>query len=263
MDENSLKQALSGLTIGPTHYFESLGSTNDEAARWAEDGASDLALVVADEQTAGRGRLDRRWYTPPGSALAFSVVLQVGQNVILNYVPRLTALGALATCQALRQGYGLPAQVKWPNDVLVEGCKLAGVLVEAAWQGERLKTAILGIGINVAPASIPPDLDLNFPATCVETALGRPVERLELLRSILGWLVEWRPRLNSPDFLRAWEDVLAFRGEWVRVIWPGRPTLEGQVLGLDYNGSLRLKERSGQVHSLQYGEVRLRPVDSR
>ncbi len=263
MDETTFKQALSGLTLGPVRYFESIGSTNDEAARWAEAGAPDLALVAADEQTAGRGRLDRRWYTPPGSALAFSLVLHVGQNVILSYVPRLTALGALATCLALRHGYGLPAQVKWPNDVLVGGCKLAGVLVDAAWQGERLKTAILGIGINVASASVPPGLDLNFPATCVETALGHPVERLALLRSILGWLVDWRPRLNSPDFLRAWEDLLAFRGEWVQITWQGRPTLEGQVLGLDHNGSLRLKERSGRVHSLHYGEVRLRPVDSR
>jgi BirA family biotin operon repressor/biotin-[acetyl-CoA-carboxylase] ligase len=183
--------------------------------------------------------------------------------VILSYVPRLTALGALSTCLALRQGYGLPAQVKWPNDVLVAGKKLAGVLVEASWQGERLQTAVLGIGINVAPASVPPDPDLSFPATCVETALGRPVERLELLRSILGWLVDWRPRLNSPDFLRAWEERLAFRGEWVQVTCEGRPALEGQVLGLDLNGGLRLKERSGQVHSLQSGEVRLRPVDSR
>ena len=263
MDENSLKQALSGLPLGPVRYFATTGSTNDEAARWAASGAPDLALVTADEQTAGRGRLERRWYTPPGAALAFSVTLRIGQSVVPSFVPRLTALGALSTCLALRQGYGLPALVKWPNDVLVEGKKLAGVLAEAAWQGERLQTAVLGIGINVAPASVPPEPDLNFPATCVETALGRPVERLELLRAVLGWLVDWRSRMNSSDFLRAWEGMLAFKGEWVEVAWEGRPRLEGQVLGLDLNGGLRLKERSGQVHSLQSGEVRLRPVDSR
>src|SRR3989304_5947628 len=120
MDEAVLKEVLAGLPLGSIRFYDRTGSTNDEAARWAEAGAPHLSLVVADEQTAGRGRLGRRWYTPSGSALAFSLILRGGgQDAFLPYmpheaIPRLTALGTLAVYDALRQGYDLDPQIKWP-----------------------------------------------------------------------------------------------------------------------------------------------------
>src|SRR5512147_1345877 len=117
MDQASLQALLSGLPLGAVRYFDTVGSTNDLAARWADDGAPDLSLVAADEQTAGRGRLGRRWITPPGAALAFSLVLtDIRQADILRY----TALGALAVCDALNLTFSPlpPAQIKWPNDVI-------------------------------------------------------------------------------------------------------------------------------------------------
>lgn len=271
MDQKQLDELLAGLAVGPGRYFERVGSTNDEAARWVEAGAPDLALVVADEQTAGRGRSGRRWFTPPGAALAFSLVLRqdpahradLAAPEILGRVP---ALAALALCEALQRDYSLPAQVKWPNDVLINRRKVCGILAEAHWHGERLAVVILGMGINVAAGALPAQADWIYPPTSVESELGRPVERFALLRSVLERISAWRSQLGSTEFLQAWESRLAFRGEWVAVFAAGPqgspPWREGQVLGLEADGSLRLRERSGLVTSVHSGEVRLRPIDS-
>ena len=265
MDLRALQQALADLPVGPLRYFAQTGSTNTDAALWAEAGAPDLALVVADEQTAGRGRLGRRWLTPPGAALAFSLVLRPGAGELAP--AHLTALGALAVCDALLEHYHLATQIKWPNDVLSERRKLGGILVEVSWQGESHKTAILGIGVNVTQASVPDEADVTFPATCVEACSGRPVDRLELLYAILRQLLDWRPRLGSEVFLNAWEERLAFRNEWVRVL-PGsggvlQPEFpEGQIQCLEADGALRLRNRAGQALTLHAGEVSLRPENN-
>jgi BirA family biotin operon repressor/biotin-[acetyl-CoA-carboxylase] ligase len=273
MNPEVLETALAGLPLGPVRYFARIGSTNDEAANWAEVGAPDLAIVIADEQTAGRGRLDRKWITPPGTALAFSIVLAAPKTIATREkfsppetISRLTALGALAVCQALHLDYGLGAQIKWPNDVLLDGRKVAGVLVEAHWQGDQIASVIMGIGINVAPGSVPPEQELIFPATSVETEFSKPIKRPELLRSVLNQLLNWHERLGEDDFLQTWEQKLAFKGEWVEVrshsTGEGQTTLQGRILGLDHRGRLRLRDEDGNVFNLLVGEVSLRQVDT-
>jgi BirA family transcriptional regulator, biotin operon repressor / biotin---[acetyl-CoA-carboxylase] ligase len=261
MDQNTLEKLLADLPLGSLRYFPTIGSTNDLAARWAEAGAADLSLVVADEQTAGRGRMQRRWLTPAGSALAFTLVLRQDKEELLSHLAQVTALGALAVCDTLNAALPpvTPAQVKWPNDVLASRRKLAGVLAEAHWRGDQLVALILGIGINVAPDSVPSAELLDFPATCVETELETSVERWELLHAVLKNLLEWRKHLNAEGFMQAWERRLAFRGEWVSLLAEGQAPLEGQVLGLNADGSLRLRLRSGEVRGFQFGEIRLRP----
>jgi len=259
MDQASLQTLLADLPLGSLRYFATVGSTNDLAKCWAEAGAPDLALVAADEQTAGRGRLNRRWITPPGSALAFSLILKdTGEADVLRY----TALGALAVCDALNAASPpvLLAQIKWPNDVIATQRKLAGVLAEAQWQGEKLTAVILGIGINVASPSVPPDEQLNYPATCVEAVLESPVDRWELLHAVLERLLFWREGLGTPEFLMAWGARLAFQGEWVQVSFEGQPPLEGQVLGLTADGRLRLRDRQGELQELHGGELNVRPL---
>jgi BirA family biotin operon repressor/biotin-[acetyl-CoA-carboxylase] ligase len=270
MDQQTVLAGLADLGLEVVRYFDSLGSTNDEAARWAEAGAPDWALVVADEQTAGRGRAGRSWLTPAGTALAFSLVMRPKEEE-LPALSRLTALGALSVTQALRQQYQLPALIKWPNDVLIGGLKVGGVLAEAHWSGSQLATLVIGIGINIAPGSISPQMlppaSLNFPAGCIETALGAPVDRLELLHAILAQLLGWRKRLSSPAFWQTWEDWLAFRNEWVQVL-PGEYQRkegfmqEGLVLGLAPDGGLRLRTRAGELVTVRVGEVRLKPGDA-
>jgi BirA family biotin operon repressor/biotin-[acetyl-CoA-carboxylase] ligase len=263
--EDSLNKRLDEISIGPLRYFDSIGSTNEEATRWAGEGAPHLSLVVSDEQTAGRGRLGRHWFTPAGSALAFSLVLRPEflpflQNESHIALTRLTALGTVAVCAALLHSYDLVTQIKWPNDVLLAGQKTSGVLVEADWQGEQLQAVILGIGINIAKGSVPPAQEILFPATCVEAVLGRPVDRYDLLIAVLQQLLSWLPRLSSAEFISYWEDHLAFRGEQVQIFNDSDLLIEGQLMGLDTQGALRLLTLDGQVMTLQTGEIHLRPL---
>jgi BirA family biotin operon repressor/biotin-[acetyl-CoA-carboxylase] ligase len=278
VNQQRLAEYLAKLPLGPIRYFDEIDSTNSEAARWIQAGAPDLALVIADAQTAGRGRQGRYWHTPAGAALAFSLVLlpealpvPVPQTIegeqTLVYLARLAALAALAVADGLeayskRQSHTLKAEIKWPNDVLVGGRKLAGVLAESRWEGESLVAVILGTGINVAPLSVPPDESLTFPATCVEAELGNTADRWELLHTVLESLLSWRERLPDIDFMRAWESRLAYKGEFVRVSSPLEQTIaEGVVTGLAPEGALRLRTRSGEDLTIHSGEVGLRPVD--
>ncbi|MCU0485162.1 MAG: biotin--[acetyl-CoA-carboxylase] ligase [Anaerolineales bacterium] len=278
MDENQIRASLAGLPLGGIRYHPCVSSTNDVAAQWVIEGAPDLALVIADEQTTGRGRDGRAWYTPAGSALAISLVIYPTETI--PYIQsRLTALGALAVHNVLHKHYNLPASIKWPNDVLVNRLKLAGVLAEAHWSGEVLKAVILGVGLNVTPHSVREAERLGgsliFPASCVESAVGHAVDRLELLRQVVQELLYWRPRIGSFEFLQAWEANLAFRGEVVQVSIGGSagkdglpldlenraPSIEeGLILGLSPDGSLRLRKENGEIVNVHFGEVRLRSL---
>jgi BirA family transcriptional regulator, biotin operon repressor / biotin---[acetyl-CoA-carboxylase] ligase len=190
------------------------GSTNDLALEWAQAGAPDWALVVADAQTAGRGRGDRRWVTEPGGALAFSLVLRP-TPAEAGCFPRFTALAALGLVNAL-SGLGLAAQIKWPNDVLLAGRKVAGVLVEADWQAARVEAAVIGLGVNVSPGSVPPVHTLRYPATAVELSwvalwtAGRCWQTLVRRCGITAAI------LAQDALIDAWNAHLALRGEWVR-----------------------------------------------
>jgi len=273
MDQESLESALADLNLPAIRYFSSIGSTNDEAWRWADAGGPHCALVIADEQTAGRGRLNRRWVTTAGSGLAFSLAL-LPPLLAPQLVQRLNGLAALAICNTLQTKYTLPAQIKWPNDILVNQRKLAGVLVETRWVGEKLKAAVIGIGINIAPESInpvnlPPE-GLNFPATCIEDAFGQPVDRLELLSASLQEFFIWLPQLSSQNFIDEWEARLAYHDQWVELFvertaqsspWETAPPpmQVGKVIGLTPDGSLKLLTRSGELVLAQVGEIHLRP----
>jgi len=260
VNEHLLKSALAGLPLSQVEFYAEIGSTNDRAQALLEQGVPDGALVWAEAQTRGRGRLGRKWVTTPGAALAFSIALRpshLEQKHLAFFAP----LAGLAVSRALVEDYGLEAKVKWPNDVLLGGRKACGVLVEAAWLGSRLHGVVLGIGVNVAPSSVPPDDEVLFPATCVEQVLGRPVDRIELLKAILRQLFSLRKILGSAPFLRLWQGQLAFLGQEVRVDLLGpEENVVGQVLGIDVHGNLRLRTQAGEVE-VAAGDVRLRPVD--
>jgi BirA family transcriptional regulator, biotin operon repressor / biotin---[acetyl-CoA-carboxylase] ligase len=273
MDDLQLTLLLKNVPLGPIRCFDVLDSTNDEAERWIDQGAPDLALVVADEQTSGRGRLDRRWLTPPGVALAFSLILRDTQAVSANLDgydttlirnSRMTGLGALAVCEVLAERYGLMAQIKWPNDVLLEGCKTAGILAETVWHSSQPVAVILGIGINISHGSVPPAGSVRFPATCVQDAMRKPIDRFELLRSVLESLILWRDKVDLPAFIQTWDEKLAYKGEWVEILQePGTDRISAQqacLLGLDSLGRLRLQDGSGSVITLDHGEISLRAL---
>ena len=258
VDEKTFRKALEDLPLQEMRYLGTTGSTNDIALAWATEGAPDLSIVFADEQTSGRGRRGRKWHTPAGSALAVSAILRPREAEKEPFhIAHFSGLGALAACDALGKA-GLRAQIKWPNDVLVKRRKLAGVLAEAVWTGQDVDSIIIGIGMNVLRASVPPEDPLLFPATSIEGE-GGATDRPQLLHDLLAALVALRGTVGTPDFVAAWDAALAFKQESVRIWGDEGESLTGTVEGLETDGSLRLTLADGSVQSVNFGEVRLRP----
>ncbi|MGE5642992.1 MAG: biotin--[acetyl-CoA-carboxylase] ligase [Byssovorax cruenta] len=258
MNQQELKKSLSKLRLGDLKYYESIGSTNDEALAWAANDTPDLSLVVADEQTAGRGRSDRKWFTPKGTALAFSLLLRPTAEE-KPFLTRIVGLAALAVAESLRTR-DLNAQIKWPNDILINGKKVCGILIESVWSGEDVDCVVIGIGINVLKGAVPLPESLLFPATSLEEELGYAPDRLEILRDILAKLMELRAQLATDEFLNQWQRLLAFQEQTVQVELGTTPPVTGHVVGLDPDGSLRLQNEHGETVTVRFGDVRLRPL---
>lgn len=267
MNEHSLKKTLSKLNLGGLRYFDSIGSTNDDALAWAAGDAKDLSLVIADEQTQGRGRLNRKWFTPKGSALAFSLILRPSAPQ-RPHLSRTVGLAALSIADACRK-HGLAAHIKWPNDILLNGKKTAGVLVETVWSGADVDSLVIGVGINIYKTSVPPAEALQFPATSIEHELGRlppPSGREEILHGFLSAFISWRERMGTDELINAWEEALAFRGEQVQAyvggdsVPAGEAPVIGELIGLESDGSLRLRNAHGKSVIIRFGDVSLRPT---
>ena len=256
---SELEKALHGTAVKHWRQFEIIGSTNDEALAWAESGAPDFSLVIADKQSGGRGRFDRVWTTEPGSSLAFSLILRLSETE-RAHIPQYAPLCGIAVHSAVEQLLGISAEIKWPNDVLINRKKFCGILVEAAWRDGALLGVVLGIGLNVNTGSVPSSTAQGFPATCLQQAAGRPVERFALLRDTLLALAQWRSRLGTPEFIQCWQNNLAFRGEWVRIEHGEKPATIGKIIGIDDSGQLLLSDEQGAMISVLTGDVRLRPI---
>jgi len=270
MNEMTLSKTLQNIPLGGLKFFDSTASTNDIALDWAGQGAPDFSLVCADHQSAGRGRLDRRWVTQAGTSLAFSLILRP-TPAEREWFGLYAALGAAAAADALEYDLGLSPQIKWPNDVLLSRKKVGGILTEASWLGDQPQAVVIGIGLNIAPGSVPPADELRFPGGCVEEVLGRAIDRAWLLARILTRLPVQRARMGTPAFNADWERRLAFRGEWVRLdpcssaspeSIPEKEPLTGRVLGIDGQGSLRIETQSGKIWTATAGEVSLRPLQT-
>ncbi|MGQ9491003.1 MAG: biotin--[acetyl-CoA-carboxylase] ligase [Anaerolineae bacterium] len=255
----------------PALYFPTLGSTNDVAHAEAAAGAADGLLVIADEQTAGRGRLDRRWWAPPGTSLLFSLLLRPA--IPAAHAGRLTMCLGLGAVEGIERVTGLHPQLKWPNDLVLNGRKLGGMLTELRLDGEQLSYAVLGMGINVNLDLAPPPAgspqagwEMAPPAELFDTAisllmvLGRPVDRLALLTHILAATEVWYDRVcqgESPHL--AWAARLETLGRRVRVVLTSGQ-LEGDATAVTPNGALVVRDAQGHEHVIWSGDVlTLRP----
>jgi len=243
--------------LGGMHYFDSIGSTNDEALAWAANDARDLSIVVANEQTAGRGRLDRPWFTPASTALAFSLILRptMDEKPLLS---RTVGLAALALANSIGM-LGLAPQIKWPNDILLNERKAAGILIESVWSGEDVECVVIGIGVNVSKTAVPTTDILHFPAISLEHVLGAAPNRNKLLHDILASLISLRPHMRMDSFMNSWEKSLAYQGRQVRVEMGGEQPVTGIISGLESDGSLKLIDENGKTVTVRFGDVRLRP----
>jgi BirA family transcriptional regulator, biotin operon repressor / biotin---[acetyl-CoA-carboxylase] ligase len=217
-------------------------STNDEAAAWARAGAPHGAIVIADSQTRGRGRLGRAWHSPPGAALYFSAILR--PSLPLPRLPPLTLAVGVALAEAVAR-FDVQARLKWPNDLLVGGKKLAGILAESATQGGRLEHVIVGIGVNLHVGEFPPGL------SAVSLHRYREVGRDEFVAVLCERLESWYGRfLAGESVAPAWKQ---FADCWGRelVLSTGE---RGVAEDLDEDGALRLRTANGLVR-VSTGEV--------
>ena len=235
-------------------YFQEVGSTMDEARQRAERGTEEGTVVVAETQTASRGRQGRTWVSQSGN-LYLSVVLYP----TLNTLPMLNGLCGVAVVRAIANISGLKPRIKWPNDILLDDKKVAGVLVESAIAGDLVHHSIIGIGVNVALDA--EDIDeIAGSATSLNHASAGDIPRDELLREILEQLDALYIQLNhgiSP--LEEWEELLDTLGQRVRITWRGEECV-GFADGIDSQGSLLLRQDDGQVLTMAAGDATsLRP----
>jgi BirA family biotin operon repressor/biotin-[acetyl-CoA-carboxylase] ligase len=226
------------------------------------DGAQLPLLITADVQTAGRGRLGRRWEAPPGAALLLSLALRPTwlapeQGVALVWMI------ATALCEAVEDVAPVQSALKWPNDLLLPRggamAKAAGILLEVSLGASEIEWAILGCGVNVSAA--PPPETTRYPTTSLAAAAGRPVSRLELLRALLRRLDGWHARLLAGDrasLYAAWSARLAGIGGPVRVETGSGP-VEGRAEGVDEGGALLVRDAAGRLHTITTGDVGLAP----
>jgi BirA family transcriptional regulator, biotin operon repressor / biotin---[acetyl-CoA-carboxylase] ligase len=235
--------------------FRETGSTNDVVDRLARDGAREGVVVFAQSQSKGRGRRGRKWVSPAGKGLWFSVLLR--PNLHPQEVTRLTICSATALRRAIEQQTGLRAEIKWPNDILVAGKKLAGILTELHAELDRVSYLVLGIGVdvNVSPADLP--LDVRKSATSLKALLGRQVSLADLAVRILRELDRDYARLNAGEFVAVaeeWEHYCTTIGRRVS-LQVGERKLRGRAEALGEDGALLLRTDHGHLERVVGGDV--------
>ncbi len=253
-------------------FFQSIASTQDEAKAWVQQGAPHGAMVIADEQTKGRGRLGRSWFSPPDANIYMTLALQLPKQH--PPIGTLSLLVGVAIAEALRQTFSVPAFVKWVNDIIVDGKKLGGILIEGVGEKavESVKAvgvdkkaigdwALVGIGLNVNLTEEELLEELRGMATSLRIVTGEGVDRAELLAAALGSLEAWWERWAAGDLAalwQVWERLDWLRGKTVQARLPDGTTLHGIAEGVLDDGALRLRLPDGSVRLLVAGEVTVR-----
>ncbi len=235
-------------------YHPTVGSTMDRARELANEGCPEGAVVLADEQTAGRGRKGRAWVSPPGANLYFTVVLHPDARLLPRLalaVPLAVRWGCWTVCQ-------VRARIKWPNDVVVGTHKLAGVLIDAELSGETPRFALAGVGLNVNfdPANQP---EVASVATSLLAETGRLQSREAVLAAVLEAL-ERRVELERQghSIVDEYRDSLAMLGEWVE-LRSGDTVIHGKAVDIAPDGALVLRHEDGREVAYPAGELSLRP----
>ena len=261
------------------HYLRSVGSTSTELKALAREGALAGTVVLADEQTGGRGRSGRTWFSPDGLGVWMSVLLEC--DLPAERLAPLSIAAAVSVADALRELTGLDVRVKWPNDLLVGDRKLGGLLVESIQTaGERVESAVLGVGLNVGLGENDLPAELAGAATSLRLALGRPVARLDVLRATLLALEGCFKRYEREGigaFRERWRELSSTLGREVTVAAGAANTppeqgaagerpdqsATGIVTDLAQSGALVIQDASGADREIWFGDVTLRQVKKR
>ena len=238
---------------GPIHHFETLPSTNDLAKELGSQNAPEGTLVVAESQTRGRGRLGREWDSPPGVGLYASLLLR--PPLPPTEMPQITLTTAVAVVRALRRATGVTPGIKWPNDLLVDGKKVGGILTEMETESDRIRYLVVGLGLNVNNREFPPPLNLT--ATSLARVAGTSFHRPGILRA---WLEEFEALYDlflNQGFgviLEEWREYNVTLGQMVTVR-QGPREISGLAVEVAGDGALLIRQRTGEVIRVTSGEI--------
>lgn len=257
LDLAVLESTLRTSTIGRRLvYLTSTSSTQDVARAEAEAGSPEGTAVVAEEQTAGRGRFGRKWESPAGKNIYVTLLLRPD----VARLRRLGMIAPLSVCLAVEETTGLAPRIKWPNDVLLAGRKLSGMIVEAELAGSEPRYALLGIGVNVN-YEIDPASEIAGIATSLKQELGGDVSRETVLAALLNHFEALYEEPDVASVHAAWKTRLETLGRAVQVTFRGE-TVEGQAEDVDSDGNLVLLRADGTHLTFEAGEVSLRAPDA-
>lgn len=256
MTTDNILSGLQNQTIGRRiHTYDRVSSTNDLALQCGIDGAEEGTLIVAESQTQGRGRHGRRWLAPPGSSILASVILRHRLRADQVGLPNL--IGAVAIATAINELTNVSAQIKWPNDVLIQGKKVSGVLTELEYDRHRQPFFVMGFGVNVNTTWTDLPEELRASATSLRIEGKREISRVTLFQAILRRLEENYLRLKHDDtepIIAAANRLLYFSGAWIQIKTAGE-VFRGQAEVIDRDGGLLLKDMNGNRRKFLVGEV--------
>ncbi|MFH2138587.1 MAG: biotin--[acetyl-CoA-carboxylase] ligase [Candidatus Omnitrophota bacterium] len=232
--------------------YASITSTNDAAYTLAEQGAAEGTLVVAEQQTKGKGRMGRTWNSPHGEGIYGSLILR--PEITPDEAGKITLMASVSIAQTIRQLTGLEAEIKWPNDILIGKDKICGILTEMSAEPDMVKFIILGFGINVNTdkRKLPPH------ATSISLKLARDIRRVDFLKELLQGMESHYEKIKKKRFgliIDEWRNLSSTLGKRIKVKWRGA-MIEGQALDVDERGALIVRDDVGFLHHILSGDVR-------
>ena len=256
MTADDILSGLQNHTIGrQLHIYDQLNSTNDLALQCGIDGAQEGTLILAESQTQGRGRHGRRWLASPKSSILASVILRHRLRAGQVGLPNL--IGAVAIATAIHELTDLPAQIKWPNDVLIQGKKVSGVLTELEYDRGRQPFFVMGFGVNVNTKQGDLPEELRDSATSLQIECNQEISRVAFLQAILHRLEENYLRLKCGDtdpIITTANRALCFSGDWIQISTADE-VFCGQTEVIDQDGGLLLRDMNGKQRKFLVGEV--------
>jgi len=251
-----MKRSLAGEIIGnEIRYFAEIGSTNDEAFRLGWQGLPQGVVVIADSQKAGRGRLQRAWHSPARANIYTSIILRPG--FAPSAAPRLTVMAGLAVAETLKIFCPGIIQLKWPNDVLIEGKKVCGILAQMQTEADQISFVILGIGINVNMSGDDLPSDIKNSATSLMIQTGSVHSREKILINLYKNLSKWYKKLTGDGFdeiRQKWTEMAALIGCDIQVAYRSE-AIRGKALGIDEEGALILAGADGKQVRILAGDA--------
>jgi BirA family transcriptional regulator, biotin operon repressor / biotin---[acetyl-CoA-carboxylase] ligase len=239
------------------HYVESVESTQKIAHRLASEDAPEGTVILAEEQLSGRGRMARKWHSPKYTGIWMSMIIR--PNIPLSNAPQLTLLSAVAIVQAIEEMTDLIPEIKWPNDILINGKKVTGILTELQAEADRIHSIIIGIGINVNQKKEDFPLELQEIATSLFIENRETVSRAELIRSIFKHFERLYTLYLEQGFLPIkllWEGYASSIGKYIKARTV-KNTIEGKALGITNDGVLQLEDMSGTIHHIYSADIEL------